>query len=366
MKLKYWLALSFIFQHAPIKVIRLYTSNYAIEEIFSRDSSRLKSLGFSTSEIKGLLQPDWEKVTTELDRCQRERITLITLQDDEYPDLLKQIADPPLVLYVRGNPKILHELQIGIVGSRHASIHGKQHAKRFAECLGAHGFVVTSGLARGIDGAVHEAAVQNHRPTIAVIGTGLLRMYPQEHKRLVHDIIEQQGAVVSEFPLLTPPFAQNFPRRNRLIAGLTKGVLVVEARLKSGSLITARHALEAGRDVFAIPGAIHQPWSEGCNHLIQQGAKLCQYPQDIIEEYGHYRPNTLPKETVSKESAGFSAQELQVLQALSDEMTQIDMIILRSRLTADEVSSILLILELKGYVIKARGSYYLAHGKMNA
>lgn len=200
-----------------------------------------------------------------------------------YPALLKEIADPPPLLFVRGNPALLERPQLAIVGSRRASPPGLDTAQAFAQALAGAGFVVTSGLALGIDGAAHRGAIKAGGGTIAVLGTGLENIYPQRHKGLAEELVEAGGALVSEYPLATTPAKDNFPRRNRLISGLSVGVLVVEAQLASGSLITARLAAEQGREVYAVPGSIHHPGARGCHQLIRDGAQLVENVEHILE-----------------------------------------------------------------------------------
>jgi len=208
---------------------------------------------------------------------------IVTYNDNHYPEALKQIAAPPLLLFVRGAPALLATMQIGIVGSRHPSVIGVDTARLLARGLAAQGLTVTSGLALGIDGAAHEGALSQAGPTIAVMATGADTVYPRRHLRLAHQIMEC-GALVTEFPLGTVPKPACFPQRNRIISGLSLGVLVVEAGLPSGSLITARYALEQNREVFAVPGSIHSPTSKGCHALLRQGAKLVESVEDVIEE----------------------------------------------------------------------------------
>ena len=208
---------------------------------------------------------------------------LVTLADADYPKALLEIADPPPLLYAKGNLALLNKLSIAIVGSRNASVQGEKNAEAFAQGLAEHGLCIVSGLALGIDGAAHRGALKAKGDTIAVVGTGLDMVYPAQHRDLAHQIASS-GLIISEFPLGTLSKPQNFPRRNRLISGLSLGCLVVEANLKSGSQITARLSAEQGREVFAIPGSIHSPLAKGCHQLIKQGAKLVDCLQDIVEE----------------------------------------------------------------------------------
>jgi DNA processing protein len=210
---------------------------------------------------------------------------LIPIDAPEYPSLLKEIADPPLVLYGKGRIELLQRQCVAMVGSRNATPGGAETATRFAQALSASGLTVVSGLALGIDAAAHRGALDNAGSTIAVVGTGLDRVYPARNAALAHEVAEK-GLLLSELPLSTPPLAENFPRRNRIISGLSLGVLVVEAAIASGSLITARFAADYGRDVFAIPGSIHSPLSRGSHGLIKQGAKLVEDAADILRELG--------------------------------------------------------------------------------
>ncbi|PVZ10571.1 MULTISPECIES: DNA-processing protein DprA [unclassified Pseudomonas] len=208
---------------------------------------------------------------------------LVAWDDPDYPALLKEIADPPPLLFVRGNPALLERPQLAIIGSRRASTPGLDTAQAFAQALAGAGFVVTSGLALGIDGAAHRGAIRAGGGTVAVLGTGLENIYPQRHKGLAEELVQAGGALISEYPLATPPARDNFPRRNRLISGLSLGVLVVEAQLASGSLITARLAAEQGREVYAVPGSIHHPGARGCHQLIRDGAQLVESVEHILE-----------------------------------------------------------------------------------
>lgn len=211
---------------------------------------------------------------------------VITLADADYPQILLNLSDPPIMLYAKGRRELLNQSALAIVGSRHATPQGVSNAEAFALAISTAGLCVVSGLAHGIDAAAHRGGLSGKGSSIAVVGTGLDKVYPAANRQLAHQLATE-GVLVSEFPLGTPPLAANFPRRNRIISGLSLGCLVVEASLQSGSLITARTALEQGRDVFAIPGSIHSPQAKGCHHLIKQGAKLVESAQDILEELGH-------------------------------------------------------------------------------
>lgn len=285
---------------------------------------------------------------------------ILTLADPEYPQRLLDIADPPTVLYVRGSLSALAQPAIAIVGSRNATPQGEGNARAFAGALANAGLAIVSGLALGIDAAAHRGALTAHGTTIAVIGTGADRLYPARNRELAMEIAEK-GAIISEFPLGTPAAAANFPRRNRLISGLADGVLVVEAAVESGSLITARMAGEQGREVFAIPGSIHSPQSRGCHRLIRQGAKLVETASDVLEELPR-RPATLGRPAGTQTRKGFEAsgsegeeEHRAVLDCIGHDPVTIDDLVARCGLTAEALSVILLQLELDGRVASLPG-----------
>jgi len=286
---------------------------------------------------------------------------LISWDDPRYPALLRQIPDPPVALFVRGDPACLAVPQLAIVGSRNASPGGAATARAFATHLARCGLGITSGLALGIDAAAHAGALAGGGTTVAVLGTGPDRIYPREHVALA-GAIAARGALCSEFPPGMGPMRGNFPRRNRLISGLAVGTLVVEARLQSGALITARRAIEQGREVFAIPGSIHNPLAKGCHQLIREGAKLVDSAEHILEELAALLASTA---TVAASPTGEAApaQErdpdyVRLLDALGWDTVDTDTLALRSGLTPAEVSSMLLILELEGSVQPLPGGRY--------
>ena len=286
---------------------------------------------------------------------------LIRLGDDMYPELLAGIASPPAQLYVNGDPEILHLPALAIVGSRNPTTGGAQTAFEFARHLGATGFCIVSGLAQGIDAAAHSGALAAGAPTVAFLGHGIDRVYPAANRDLARDIA-RRGALVSEFPLGTAPGRALFPQRNRLISGLCLGTLVVEAARRSGSLITARLAAEEGREVFAIPGSIHNPLSRGCHQLIRQGAKLVEAADDILSELaplaGHML-QTVDQSTGSDPSpVEVDAEYVKLLEAIGHDPVNADELVARSGLTIEQVSSMLLILELEGKIEKLSGGRY--------
>jgi len=281
---------------------------------------------------------------------------LLTLADADYPQSLLTSDDPPVLLYAKGNVAMLQRPMMAVVGSRNATAQGLRDAEAFAQALGDAELAIVSGLALGIDAAAHRGALATTAGTVAVIGTGADRLYPARNEALARAIAEK-GVVLSEFPLGTPPLAGNFPRRNRIIAGLGLGCLVVEAALRSGSLITARLAAESGREVFAIPGSIHSPLSRGCHQLIRQGAKLVESAQDILEEL---RWESSPATTVAttQNSAPRNDGEERVLAFLGDAPCVLDTLSERCGLTPAELLAMLLPLELAGRVAQLPGGLY--------
>lgn len=282
---------------------------------------------------------------------------LITLGDPRYPGELLQIADPPLALFVQGRLDALaHPRRLAVVGSRNPTPQGTDNARAFAHALARSGLSIVSGLALGVDGAAHDGALAAGGVTLAVVGTGLDRVYPSRHRALAHRIVAQ-GAMISEYALGTPPLAQNFPQRNRVISGLSAGTLVVEAALQSGSLITARMASEQGREVFAIPGSIHSTQSRGCHALIRQGAKLVESAQDVLEELqwgaGPTACAVTPPDTPLAEAATHDADP--VLAAMGHDPVSLDAIQARTGLDTAHLQARLLTLELDGRVARLPG-----------
>ena len=279
---------------------------------------------------------------------------LVTLADECYPKALLEISDPPPFIYAKGNLALLNQPSIAVVGSRNASVQGEKNAEAFAQGLCDYGLCVVSGLALGIDGAAHRGALKATGATIAVVGTGLDIVYPAKHRELAHQIV-QRGLIVSEFSLGTPSKPQNFPKRNRIISGLSLGCLVVEANLQSGSQITARLAAEQGREVFAIPGSIHSPMAKGCHQLIKQGAKLVDDLRDIIDELGINKHNSANTKSSAESPI---AAEHQWLDLIGFEPISVEAIVHLSDLTVGEVSSILMLLELEGKITSLAGGLY--------
>jgi DNA processing protein len=330
--------------------------------VLSAPKDSLRAAGLSQRSLEGVINPNHEAVELDLQWAQQHDRHILRLDDPAYPPRLREIAHPPPLLYVRGNPAHLADPQIAIVGSRNPTPVGQETAREFAEQFAISGLIITSGLALGIDAISHQGALNRGGISIAVAATGLDRVYPARHHKLAHRIVEH-GAIISEFPIGTAPRAAHFPQRNRIISGLSLGTLVVEATRRSGSLITARYAMEQGREVFAIPGSIHNPMARGCHKLIKEGAKLVETVTDVFEELSELIDLNPPPVIHSDPADDAKIENLdgeyrRLLDFLGYEPTSIDTIVDRSRLTVEEVSSMLLILELKGHARCDSGGLY--------
>ncbi len=328
-----------------------------VEVVFAAPRAELEAvLGRSRAAVEQILAGprilDAERAWLEQPEHQ-----LLTVLDERYPPLLRELPQPPMVLFVAGALAHLLRPQIAIVGSRNPTASGVANAKAFAQALVQAGFAITSGLALGIDGAAHRGALAAEGYTVAVLGNGIDEIYPARHEELSREIV-RHGAIVSEFPLGTPPKAENFPRRNRIISGLSQGTLVVEAALQSGSLITARLAVEQGREVFAVPGSIHSPLARGCHALIREGAKLVETTTDILEELRAFQRSP-PLATVAPAPLALDARMQQLVDLLGHDPLSIDVLVERSGLTTHTVSSMLLEMELLGIVEPCPGGHYV-------
>ena len=312
-------------------------------------SKAASALDRAPQTLPGLIDSTWAWLCTD-----PTRHDVIPLGDSRYPAMLLESPDPPLLLYVRGRAELLRSDAIAIVGSRSPTAQGTENAQAFAQHLSATGLTVVSGLALGVDAAAHTGALEGASSTIAVVGTGLDQIYPRRNRKL-GERIAIEGLIVSEYPLGMPPLANNFPQRNRIIAGLSRGTLVVEAALQSGSLITARLANEAGREVYAIPGSIHAPQSRGCHALIKQGAKLVETAQDILEEL-RLAPGSRTSAAVPRDSSSNPSDPL--LTALGHDPATLDALAARTGLTAAALSVRLLDLELSGDVARLPGQLF--------
>lgn len=323
----------------------------------------LEAAGLSRRAIDAISKSRRMNVDAAYTWASHPRHHLIPFGSAAYPPRLAEISDPPALLYAAGDPELLHHPQLAIVGSRRSTPAGEENAYRFSQHLAAAGIGITSGLALGIDGAAHRGALTAGGITLAVAATGLDRVYPSAHRELAERIVEE-GLMISETPLGAPISRGAFPRRNRLISGLSLGVLVVEATTQSGSLVTARLAAEQGREVFAIPGSIHNPMARGCHRLIREGAKLVETADDILSEIaagGLLTPSaeTAPPHANPPSQEGTKDPEhLRLLDVMGYDPTPIDLLVERSGLTPEAISSMLLILELEGAVAKLDGGRY--------
>jgi DNA processing protein len=319
------------------------------ENIFTADRQALQAVVSAAMADALLAPPDPAHIDLTLAWLDLPGNDLLTLADADYPPALLEIADPPLLLHVKGRRALLGQTSIAVVGSRNATPQGAVNAEQFSAALSATGLGIVSGLALGIDAAAHRGALKGSGSTVAVIGTGADVIYPARNQALARQIVDQ-GCLVSEYPLGTPAVESNFPRRNRIISGLSRGVLVVEAAARSGSLITARLAAEQGREVFAIPGSIHSPLAKGCHQLIRQGAKLVETAQDVLEELRLAQAPASPVAVTETDSA--------LLAAMGYDPVDLDTLADRCALAVEALSAQLLPLELAGRIALLPGGQY--------
>ncbi len=360
-----WIGLGCIHGIGPQTFCRLLKTFGSPAHIYAASLKQLKEVvpvEVANAIAKGI---DSAIIANSLHWLAQDNNHLVTLADAEYPKSLLEISDPPPYLYAKGNLALLNQTSIAIVGSRNASVQGEKNAQAFAYDLCSYGLCIVSGLALGIDAAAHRGALKANGATIAVVGTGLDIVYPAKHRDLAHQIVEQ-GLVISEFELGTPSKPQNFPKRNRIISGLSLGCLVVEANLQSGSQITARLAAEQGREIFAIPGSIHSPMSKGCHQLIKQGAKLVDCLQDIVEELklsikidsrSDSKDKNLQNVQLSTIANNSTAQD-EVFSIMGFDAISLEHLVALSGLTVSEVSSMLMLLELEGKIASLTGGRY--------
>jgi DNA processing protein len=323
------------------------------------DATVLRGLGLSTDAVSWFAAPDLARVDADLRWLVDSGATLLAVTDDAYPELLRQSPDAPPLLFVLGDAGALAEPQVAMVGSRNPTAGGLATARAFASKFARFGITVTSGLALGIDAACHEGALAGGGLTVAVLGCGLDQIYPKAHESLARRIAGA-GAVISEFPPGVPPLSEHFPQRNRIIAGLSVGTVVVEAATRSGSLITARLAGIAGREVFALPGSIHNERARGCHELIRQGAKLVECVEDVLCELKISFESQLvaPTPGVAKKPPRLDKASKILLDALAFEPASVDSLIERTGLNSESITSMLLILELEGHVAPHPGGRY--------
>lgn len=338
-----------------ISALKLISRFHSAQAVFQASAEQLFSAKLNKTLVNQIQNFDFSRLTPLLDWEKQLNCTIIVFGSAYYPPLLAQIHNPPLVLFTHGNPETLISPQIAVVGSRNPTAQGISNTQSLCQAMSQKGFTITSGLAMGVDGEAHRAALNANGYTIAVMGTGLNRVYPAKHRQLAHQIANQ-GLLISEKLPDEPLDKGSFPQRNRIIAGLSLGTLVVEAAYKSGSLITAQHALEAGREIYAIPGSIHNPLARGCHKLIKQGAKLVETIEDIIEDLPSLAKAQIDKSNDTKQPV-LTSEEAQFLNYIDYDTTPIDTIISRSQLTAEIVINKLLLLELSGQIINCAGGY---------
>ncbi len=356
----YWVALSLVPGVGSILMKRLLDRFGSPEAVFHaplRELSQVEGVGTSVAEEirKGPME---ERVEREFELLKRVGGNLVTIDDASYPKRLKEIYDPPPLLYVKGELKEEDELAIAIVGSRKTTPYGRCVTEKIAQELGRHGITIVSGMARGIDSLAHWGALSGGGRTIAVLGSGVDVVYPRENRNLYKRIVEG-GAVVSEFPMGSPPEGAHFPKRNRIISGLAIGVVVVEAGMGSGSLITANYALEQGREVFAVPGNVGAESSRGTHHLIKSGAKLVESSEDILEEVlPQWRRERQALEESKPPVLNLTEEERVLYERLGETPLHIDVLIRESSLEPGKVSSLLLNLELKGLISQWPGKCF--------
>jgi len=360
MKNQDWLTLAYAYLN--VSELHALNSRFGDTQTVVRQSERkLMDAGLPEKKAKAVSSPDQRALETALAWLDNDAHHIVHYGSDEYPEMLMQQSGAPLLLFVNGDVDALHLPSLAIVGSRNPTRGGVRNAVDFSRYLAKSGYTIVSGLAQGIDTAAHRGALDVKGRTIAFLGHGIDRVYPAQNYELAHQIAAS-GALVSEYPLGAPPDKRHFPERNRLISGLTLGTLVIEAARRSGSLITARLAAEQGREVFALPGSIHNPLSRGCHQLIRQGAKLVETAADIGAELaplaGHLQQNVMESTDNKSESLYVDDDYAELRKVLSHDPTSIDDLEAQSGLTIDQLSSMLLILELHGEIEALSGGRY--------
>ena len=355
------------------RLLELLPTVSGIDALLALSAAELAALGLGEATIRALKQPDPALLEQDRAWVSGSGASVIAMDHEDYPPLLRRIPDPPPVLFVLGDPGLLWLPQLAVVGSRNPTAAGREHASDFAASLARSGLAITSGLAAGIDAAAHRGALAAAGATIAVLGCGPDQVYPRQHEGLMASIAES-GAVVSEFPPGTPPRRANFPRRNRIISGLALGVLVVEAALASGSLITARLAAEQGREVFALPGSLHNPLAKGCHRLIKQGARLVETTDEIGAELAplagelaaaltrrmtEAQPAATPLTDSAESELLQDPDYARLWEALGYDPVSQERLLQRTGLPARNLSSMLLMLELHGLIESVAGGRVL-------
>lgn len=348
----------------PQRIQQLIAHFSSPEAVFNMDVGQIAFLPSSITEqietiqAKGRAHPLWQQLLQDQQYIDEHHVHLLSQDSDLYPPLLREIDAPPPLLYVKGDPFYLSQAQLAIVGSRKVSTVIQHLSYEWSQQLAASGLVITSGLALGVDGAAHQGAVDAHSPTVAVLAHGIDETYPRQHRQLADAIIDC-GALVSEFPLRTSPKREHFPRRNRIISGLSLGLLVTEAAIKSGSMISAQYAIDQGRDVFAVPSHVMNHQADGCNHLIKQGAFLVSSPEDILQELQWQRGDMTDAhmKVCSGALNQLSAAQRELLEQISFVPIHMDELIINSGKTAAELAVGLLELEVLQWVECIGGNY---------
>lgn len=357
---RYWLGFNLVSGVGPSRFRRLLSHFGTAEAAWRASAQDLGMAGLDAKTLETLIARRARiDLDREMERIERAGVILATLEDENYPPLLKHVADAPPVLYIRGELRPVDELALAVVGTRRATVYGKQACERLVQEVAGRGVTIVSGLARGIDAVAHRTALAAGGRTVAVVASGVDVVYPPDHAALARDIA-LNGAIISEYAFGTPPEAGNFPARNRIISGMTRATLVVEAGDSSGALITANFALEQGRDVLAVPGSILAASSVGTNRLIQQGAKLIQDAQDILDELDVV---TVGQQLAFRSIAPDDPVERSLLDVLSGEPLHIDEIVRQINLPVSAVSSALALLELKGMARHVGGMQYVTTGR---
>jgi len=358
--LKYWVAFNLLFSEDLTSAQKIFQRFSSVKDIFKTKKNDFAGLGLKREKIEAIKpQKILERALRELDRINKKRYTVLTIEDEKYPQYLREIFDPPYVLYCVGNLDMLRDPAVSIVGARRSSPYGRAVAEKLAFELASRGLVIVSGMASGIDSMAHWGALKGGR-TVAVLGSGLDNIYPRENRKLFNKI-KESGAVITEYPLGSKPLGFHFPLRNRIISGLSMAVVVAEAAERSGSLISARLALEQNREVMAVPGNITSKLSKGTNWLIKNGAKLVGGWEDIVDELPPYVRENLIEVPLEKpkESVSLNAREKEIIKHLSiDSLTHIDVLAKKVDLSISEVLSVLLKLELKGVVVQSPGKFF--------
>ncbi len=370
--MKEWISLNMTPGVGPRKATQLLERFGSAENVFHALRSELEGLRLKPETIQSIVKKEFQyKAEAEFENVKNLGGDILILDDGSYPSLLREIPDPPITLYVKGNWQECFETpSVAIIGARRCSTYGKNSAQLIGRDLAQNGVCVISGFARGIDSSAHQGALNGNGKTIAIFGTGIDGVYPKENSRLADKILDSGGAIVSQFPLGTPPLRENFPYRNRIISGLSLGVLVVEASERSGSLITARLAIEQDREVMAVPGNITSKTSFGTNYLIKSGAKLVQQWQDVVSEFpSEIAAKLLPPKTDKKglnngkpesgEPKGLTTSEKKVYRLLApDRHMHIDTLLEKSELSFGELNNSLVSLDLKDLVLLLPGNNY--------